>query len=330
MCKADRITRKPVNPSPERFHRGPLGRVLERYLENRTLQSRSNYSMVALEQLWARAAAHDPAIGLNLFSSFSRQDWHVLAHACLYSVDLEEAIRFWARYATLASDMDTVVLVEDGDCLGVELRIDAPASLVRYVVEHYSVMSLSVLRIGANIHLVPQRACFAHPRPAYHGQYTQWFGKNVQFDCEHNRLYFTRTSLQVPLQTHHAGMVEVLRQELDRRLSQQHQLSGWAGRVAQGIRQSLIAGQVPNIETQAQELHQSARTLRRRLEEEGMTFRFLLDRVRAELEQYLELQGNSRAQIATQLGYSDLAAYVHARKRWRTDATFDQSPSVEP
>lgn len=180
MCKADRITRKPVNPSPERFHRGPLGRVLERYLENRTLQSRSNYSMVALEQLWARAAAHDPAIGLNLFSSFSRQDWHVLAHACLYSVDLEEAIRFWARYATLASDMDTVVLVEDGDCLGVELRIDAPASLVRYVVEHYSVMSLSVLRIGANIHLVPQRACFAHPRPAYHGQYTQWNGRDAR------------------------------------------------------------------------------------------------------------------------------------------------------
>ncbi|AWY38965.1 AraC family transcriptional regulator [Pseudomonas putida] len=330
MCKADRITRKAVNPSTERFHRGPLGRVLERYLQNRTLQERSNYSMVALEQLWAKAAADDPAIGLNLFSQFSRQDWHVLVHAALYSVDLEEAIRFWARYAKLASDMDNVVLVEEGNCLGVELRIDAPASLVRYVVEHYSVMSLSALRIGAGICLVPQRACFMHPRPAYHGQYAQWFGDNVQFDCEHNRLYFTRSSLQVQLQTHHAGMQEVLRQELDRRLSQQHQLSGWAGRVAQGIRQNLISGQVPSIETQAQELHQSARTLRRRLEEEGMTFRYLLDRVRAELEQYLELQGNSRTQIATQLGYSDLAAYVHARKRWRTEPTLDQSPSLEP
>ncbi|MGY2261533.1 AraC family transcriptional regulator ligand-binding domain-containing protein [Pseudomonas sp. SDO55104_S430] len=330
MCKTDRITRKAVNPSPERFHRGPLGRVLERYLQNRTLQERSNYSMVALEQLWAKAAAHDPAIGLHLFSHFSRQDWHVLAHACLFNANLEEAIRFWARYARLASDMDSVVLVEDGGFLGVEIRIDAPATLARYVVEHYSVMSLSVLRIGTDMALMPVRACFAHPRPAYHAEYRQWFGNNVQFDCGYNRVFFDRTSLAVPLQTHNAGMMEVLCQELDRRLSQQHQLSGWAGRVAQGIRQSLIAGQAVTLELQAQELAQSPRTLRRRLEEEGMTFRELLDRVRAELEQYLELQGNSRTQIAAQLGYNDLAAYVHARKRWRTEPTRDPSRSVEP
>ena len=31
MRKTDRITVNPVKPSPERFHRGPLGRVLERY-----------------------------------------------------------------------------------------------------------------------------------------------------------------------------------------------------------------------------------------------------------------------------------------------------------
>ena len=82
-------------------------------------------------------------------------------------------------------------------------------------------------------------------------------------------------------------------------------------------RQQLLAGQAPSLETQAQLLHQSPRTLRRRLEEQSLSFRQLLDQVRAELEQYLELQGNSRTQIAAQLGYSDLAAYLHARKRWR-------------
>ena len=40
--------------------------------------------------------------------------------------------------------------------------------------------------------------------------------------------------------------------------------------------------------------------------------------VRAKLEQYLEMQGDSRTQIAAQLGFSDLAAYAHARKRWRS------------
>ncbi|MCU7282057.1 AraC family transcriptional regulator ligand-binding domain-containing protein [Pseudomonas peradeniyensis] len=318
MRETDRITREPANPSPERFHRGPLGRVLERYLQTHSLKARSNYSMLALEQLWAKAASHDPAIGLHLFSHFSRQDWHVLAQGCLYSATLAEAIRFWARYARLASDMDTLALIEEGDCLGVELRIDAPASLVRYMVEHYSVMSLSVMGVGMGAAVVPQRACFAHPRPAYYPEYREWFGDDIQFGCGYNRLYFNRGQLDMPLLTQHAGMMEVVSQELERRLAQQSQLSGWSARVAQGIRQGLITGRSLTLEGQAQDLHQSARTLRRRLEDEGTSFRVLLDRVRAELEQYLEMQGDSRAQIAAQLGYSDLAAYVHARKRWRS------------
>ena len=43
------------------------------------------------------------------------------------------------------------------------------------------------------------------------------------------------------------------------------------------------------------------------------------DLVRAELDQYLALQGLTRAQIADRLGYGDTAAYLHARKRWAAD-----------
>jgi hypothetical protein len=32
---------------------------------------------------------------------------------------------------------------------------------------------------------------------------------------------------------------------------------------------------------------------------------------------HLELQGESLTEIAAQLGYSDLTAYLHARSRWR-------------
>ncbi|MCY1380543.1 putative HTH-type transcriptional regulator [compost metagenome] len=89
--------------------------------------------------------------------------------------------------------------------------------------------------------------------------------------------------------------------------------------MATGARQQLARGQVPSLESQAQALHQSPRTLRRQLEEQGLTFRQLLDQVRAELEQQLELQGETRSEIAFQLGYSDLAAYLHARKRWQAE-----------
>jgi len=75
----------------------------------------------------------------------------------------------------------------------------------------------------------------------------------------------------------------------------------------------------PSLEAAAEALHQSPRTLRRRLQEQGLGFREVLDSVRAELEQSLQLQGLNRSQIAEHLGYADSAAYFHARKRWQTD-----------
>ncbi len=160
------------------------------------------------------------------------------------------------------------------------------------------------------------RACFSHARPEYHAQYTQWFGQRVEFGSTCNRLYFDAQTLSLPLLGRHAGLVELLTMELDRRLARLRQLSGWAARAAGIARRMLERGEVPALESVADQLHQSPRTLRRRLAEQDLGFRELLDQVRKELEQHLELQGESRTRIAERLGYGDLAAYLNARKRW--------------
>lgn len=317
MRETDKITREEANQPARRFHRGQLGQVLERVLHKQTRGNRRDYNLLELEQLWTMAAQQDPAIGLHLFAAFTPQDWHVLTYICMYCPDVNGAIQCWVDYAGLASDMDSVKLISDARGSGVELRIDAPAKLARYVVEHYCVMALTQLRKGTGEPVQPVLARFAHPRPSYYAEYTRWFGDNIEFDCAHNCLYYDQATLQLPLLTRHAGMEELLRCEMDRRIARYLQLSGWTGKVAASMRQSLARGVVPSLENQAEALHQSPRTLRRRMEEQGMTFRQLFDLVRAELEQHLEFLGENRAEIAGQLGYGDLAAYLHARKRWR-------------
>jgi AraC-like DNA-binding protein len=115
----------------------------------------------------------------------------------------------------------------------------------------------------------------------------------------------------------HPVLAELICEGLDRRLARLQQLSGWAARVAGQVRSDLQHERPPSLESAASALHQSPRTLRRRLQEQGMGFREVLDAVRAELEQGLELQGLNSSQIAAQLGYADSPAYLHARKRWR-------------
>ena len=316
MRELDKNTRERANLPARRFHRGPLGRVLERFLHSRASAS-PDFSLVELEQLWLAAAEHDPAIGLHLFGQFSPQDWHVLAHLCLFCADVAEASRCWARYASLASDTDQLRLVEEADGMGVELQIDAPPRLAHYLAEHYAVMAVTQMRRGTGQLLLPVRACFRHPRPAYHEQYRPWFGARVEFNAGHNRLLFDPVTQAQPMLNRHAGMVEVLCQELERRLAQRRQLGGWAAKVAASARQALEQGLTPSLESVAENLHQSPRTLRRRLQEQDLSFRQVLDLLRAELEQHYQLQGCNRAQIGELLGYNDSAAYLHARKRWR-------------
>lgn len=320
MRESAKISREPVKSQVTRFHRGSMGRVLERYLKLKG-ETERDFSLVELEQLWQRAAQIDPAIGLHLFGHFKPQDWHVLAYITQFLEKAGDSFVTWEKYARLASEMDRIRRVEDGGLVGVQIDIDAPDEVVRYIGEHYSVMSLSMLRRGTGHNIFPKLAQFKHARPAYYQEYARYFGDAVEFNCPHYRLLYAQTTAKLPMQGSNRGLAEVIFSELDRRIAQRRQLEGWAGKVATQARQTLIYGEIPSLESLAEVLHQSPRTLRRRLSEQNFNFRQILDLVRAELDQSLELQGLNRSQIAERLGYSEATAYLHARKRWREGHT---------
>jgi AraC-like DNA-binding protein len=61
----------------------------------------------------------------------------------------------------------------------------------------------------------------------------------------------------------------------------------------------------------------SERTLRRKLVEEGMSFRDLLDKVRKDMcKLYFMEDTRPLGEIALLLGYSDLSAFTRAHKKW--------------
>jgi AraC-like DNA-binding protein len=66
----------------------------------------------------------------------------------------------------------------------------------------------------------------------------------------------------------------------------------------------------------ARELGLSSRTLARRLEEEGLTFSSLLQKLRQDLgRRYLADDHLSVSQVAWLLGYREIGAFSHAFKR---------------
>ncbi|MFC7618227.1 helix-turn-helix transcriptional regulator [Actinokineospora soli] len=76
---------------------------------------------------------------------------------------------------------------------------------------------------------------------------------------------------------------------------------------------------MPGIEEVAEHLHLSSRTLRRKLADEGHTFRGLVDEVRRTLAEDLLTAGDlSVEQIAHRLGYNATPAFTAAFTRWTT------------
>jgi AraC-like DNA-binding protein len=97
---------------------------------------------------------------------------------------------------------------------------------------------------------------------------------------------------------------------------------GLAGGVVDRVRNELLAqpSRFPDLETVARALRVSARTLRRRLREEGASFRDVLADVRKSLAlDYLERSTLSVAEIANLLGYEEPANFNRAFRQWTSE-----------
>jgi AraC-like DNA-binding protein len=86
------------------------------------------------------------------------------------------------------------------------------------------------------------------------------------------------------------------------------------------VRQALLGRPKapPSLAEMAGMLHLSSpRTLRRRLAEEGVSYRGLLDEVRGQLAQELLADGRLTVEeVAHRLGYAETSSFTHAFWRW--------------
>ncbi|MCY1433943.1 putative HTH-type transcriptional regulator [compost metagenome] len=159
------------------------------------------------------------------------------------------------------------------------------------------------------------RAELRAPEPADIAPYLDVFGVMPIFDAPENRVIKDGTQLDLPLLAGDSEAARQCEEQCQALLAERKARSGLAGR----IRHRLLArpGQVPDMEQVADELHMTSRTLRRRLADEGTSFRQLQDEVRLALaEELLALGSLTLEEIAERLGYGEVSNFIHAFKRW--------------
>lgn len=129
-------------------------------------------------------------------------------------------------------------------------------------------------------------------------------------------LVFSNADIERPFLTENHKMWLFFEPSLRQRLADLDRTAGMADRVRSTLLESLPAGEA-SMQTVSRKLAVSARTLQRRLQDEGTSFQETLDTLRESLaHHYLRNTEMSSAEISFLLGFEDSNSFARAFQSW--------------
>ena len=157
---------------------------------------------------------------------------------------------------------------------------------------------------------------FRHKRPEHADVVSSLFDCDVFYNEPIDMLEFNPELVDRPMPGRNPALVKTLCRRLDVILESIEQPDSTTLATYRLLEMQLADG-VPSILDIARDLGMSERTLRRRLKDEGESFRDILKRVRrAVCEIYLSEGNRSMSEIAGLLGYSEHSAFSRAFRDW--------------
>jgi AraC-like DNA-binding protein len=258
----------------------------------------------------------DEDLGLKAAREIALGDYGAIEFMVNSAPSLRVAIQLLGRYLPLINDALEFSLRVDGDSASVQL--DSSVVLPRAAADFQSAaFYLATLRRGEHMVDPSYEAWFSHPRPDNVDEYQRTFAPGrLHFDAPWNGFVFDARRLDQPLTSADPQLHDVLRKYADVLLAELPKAESQTERVRALITQQLAEGE-PSAERIARTLHMSRRTLARKLEQEGTSFKDLLDDTRRRTAlRYVGGHDLSMTEIAFLLGFSQSAPFHRAFKRW--------------
>jgi AraC-like DNA-binding protein len=316
---------------------GTLWRTLESYgVDPRVVIDESDYmpgregrahfrlSFDDYDRLRAEAVdlVGDPAIGLRSADHIHPSHFGALGYAWLASSSLLDGFHRLRRYGRMFNDRETWQIDESSDEVVVALQISAPVRRPDEVADSFisGLTALSRLNYGQQFN--PDRVALTRRIPEDPSPWFSFFRCPLDFGADANRLVLSMAKASKALSGSdpqlvvlHEGVIERYLASLDH------------GDVVNRARVEIV-DQLPSgtltEDSVANALAMTKRTLHRKLQEHGETFRSLLEGVRRSLViGYLGDPDLTLTEIAFLLGYTDASSFSRAFRRW-----FGTSPSA--
>jgi AraC-like DNA-binding protein len=266
----------------------------------------------ALDAIAARRA--DPAFALTLARGAMARPLGLFGHMVWLSGTVRDALTRAAKFYSMVTKRTVLALVEDGELATVRMTSVARTLRRGRILTEFPFASLALRgREATGGKFKPKAVRFSHGGEATPA-YAEVFGVTVEFGARTDELELPTAQLDLHLASSDPITAETLEARIAQLTAGGTGRSPFVERVRRTLAARLDAELTPTAIAKA--LGISARTLRRHLEQEGLTLRAALDDVRRERADELLASGTPIKEVAFALGFSEPSAFSRAYKRW--------------
>ena len=272
-----------------------------------------------LVSLYEAAAllTEDDAFGLHLGENIDPRVFDVLGYVAMNSPTIGEALERIVRYHSIWQDGALLTLEATGAAAKITYSyLDRSITQYRQDSELTLAAIVALGRMVTDSDWSPREVRFAHVGPVDDSEHVRIFRAPVGFRADSCQLILDTATLALPIAKADPGLRALLDRHAEELLAKHPRPDSIVDRARSLLRTELNGGD-PSLERIAYRLGLSARTLQRRLREQGSSHNELLDQMRRDLAlRYLQEPEMAVCEIAYLLGFSESSALHRAFKRW--------------
>lgn len=261
----------------------------------------------------------DEWLGLSLAGDLPRGVFGVQEFAVRNAPTIGEAALRLVRYQRLTNDAIVWDAKQTDSAAILSLSVPgAPAGLGRHLNECLIAVALRYTRELVERPIVPHRVELAQMGPPPDpGSFAEQLGiPEPVLGTGANLLAFDRAVWDQAIPSADAALLPIVERYAQHLMPVEDSARGWEARVRDHLRRQLSGG-APTLEAAAAAIGMTARSLQRRLQEAGTSYRVLLDGLReAEARRLLAQTDVPVDEISFLLGYSERRAFNRAFSRW--------------
>ena len=263
----------------------------------------------------------DPWFGLHIGEYLNLSAAGLIAQITMSSRNVKEALDYCCEFASLGCRALVMNFEEEKECYRLTftpdpLWLQQSEEAVRHTIDGTIVFTIREFHALTRQKHFPISVALPYQPPWDPKEYNRILRCPVKFGQDQTEILFEKAHIEAPVITSDYNLLRILVEHAREKEESLKREQGFLSVVRKSII-NMVRPEFPTINEVASNLNLSVRTMQRKLKEEGVTYKDLMEGLRKEFAlSYLKRADLSISEVAYLLSYADASTFIRSFKRW--------------